>query len=119
MKKGIAIIALSLIALIASAGAMVLSPSETADAIMAPTIADIAMYKAELVAGNITFDEWKSYMYAKKVELGLYTIVLEAIRDSDRSYNNKMQAVYTLFDYKPIRAHSTGNMPRIIGGAHL
>jgi hypothetical protein len=95
--------ALFLIAITASVGAMYLTPSEEATAILAPTIAEIANMKLELIAGNVTLDEYMSYMQAKKTELELKTLILEAIRDSDRPYGNKIQAVYTLFSYKPIR----------------
>ena len=77
----------------------VCTPEEIADILLQPTKDKIAAHKALLVAGEITVEEYISFMSLLKLEMELKTVLLEAIRDSGRVYNEKLELLNAIFPW--------------------
>jgi hypothetical protein len=117
--KTIAIAGIAVIALIAIAGAMPMSsctPEQVADILLQPVKADIAAHRAALVAGDITTEEYMTYLAITKVQLEVKLVLLDMLIGSELKANEYREALCCIF---PWRVRAAGNMPRIIGGAHL
>jgi hypothetical protein len=75
------------------------TPDKIADILMQPTYDEIATMKADLVNGVITYEQWEAQMYGLKVRLGVQRVILEAIRDSGRAYEDKLELLNAVFPW--------------------
>lgn len=119
MRTKIVLTVFILLALTGSSLAMpmqVCTPEQIADILLQPTNNEIANLKLDLVSGDITVEEWRLSMAGIKFRLGMQLVLLEAIRDCGKTFEEKINLLLAVF---PWNVRSTGNMPRIIGGAHL
>jgi hypothetical protein len=76
------------------------TPEKAAWLLLQPTNSEIANLKADLVAGDITFEQWKAQIGVIKFRLDLQTVLLKAIRDSPiMSYDSKLEALFAVFPW--------------------
>ena len=76
------------------------TPQQIADILLQPTHDEISSMKADLVAGDITFEQWKQQMGILKFRLEVQLVLLEAIRDSPiMSYEQKLEALFAIFPW--------------------
>ena len=75
----------------------VCTPEQIASILLQPTKDDIAAHKEALVSGEITESEYIDYLNTTKAILEIKLILVEAIRDSDMTYNAGMEALCKVF----------------------
>ena len=101
MKKGTIAIAIMVIlisgSVVTALSPSVCTPEEIASILLQPTKDDIAAHKEALVSGEITVEEYMSYLHTTKAILEIKLILVEAIRDSNMSYNAGMEALCKVF----------------------
>ena len=101
MKKGIIAIAIMVIlvsgSVVTALSPSVCTPEEIASILLQPVKDDIAAHRDAMHNGDITVEEYVSYLHTTKAILEIKLILVEAIRDSNMSYNAGMEALCKVF----------------------
>lgn len=102
MKGVIAITAILLIvsgSFVAACPMHLFTPADQASILLQPTKDEITAQKVALIAGDITVQQYTSFLAFKWIDLKTKEHLLIAVRDSDRPWENKMKAVLGMFQW--------------------